>query len=132
MNDKLANEVMKELDDKTCPMDKSENPFRAYRVIFPYRVEMTLIQDDTKITIDTKSEVVSFARSKEDVLFETELSQNHSKLGYAKHIKNYVEENLWKISPKETIVSYTGNPFVQEMTKEEVKNFEREVLSGES
>ena len=75
---------------------------------------------------------MTMARSKEDVLFETELSRNHSKLGYAMHIKNFVEENLWKISPKESIVSYTGKPFVQEMTKEEVKNFEREVVSGES
>lgn len=132
MNDKLENEVMKELDDKTCPMDKNENPFRTYRVVLPYRVEMTLIQDDTKIIINTKSEVVSFARSKEDVLFEMELPHKHSKLGYAKHIKNYVEENLWKISPTETIVSYTGKPFVSEMTKKELKNFEREVVSGES
>ena len=42
MNDKLENEVMKELDDKSCPMGKNENPFRAYRLEFPYRVGMTL------------------------------------------------------------------------------------------
>ena len=131
MNEKLANEVMKEIDEKLGTID---NPFRAYRLEFPYRVEMTLPQDDhnTKITIDTRSEEVSFARSKEDVLFETELSHKHSKTSYAKHITKFIEEHLWNIPPKEMIVTYTGKPFVQEMTPEEIENYQREVVSGES
>ena len=104
--DKLENEVMKELDEQ---LGTKTNPFGAYRFKIPYRVGMTLPQDNhnTKITIDARSEEVTFVRSKEDVLFETELSHKHSKLIYAKHITKFVEEHLWNVSPKKRIVTYT-------------------------
>ena len=50
MNGKLEKEVMKELVEQ---LGTNENPFRAYLVEFPFRVEMTLVQNDTNITIDT-------------------------------------------------------------------------------
>ena len=131
MNDKLEIEVMKELDDQ---LGTKENPFRVYRLEFSYRGEVTLPQDDynTKITIDTRSEEVTFARLKKDVLFETELFHKHSKLDYAKHITKFVEEHLWNVSSEEMIVTYTGKPFVEGVTKEEIENYRRDVVSGES
>ena len=75
---------------------------------------------------------INYSPAKEDVLFETELFHKHSKTSYAKHITKFIEEHLWNIPPKEMIVTYTGKPFVQEMTQEEIENYQREVVSGES
>ena len=52
--DKLEQEVIDELNEKIG--EPSGNPFAAYCVQFPYRVEITLEEDDhnTRIQIDTK------------------------------------------------------------------------------
>lgn len=128
--DKLKKAVMKELDEQR---GTKTNSFREYRLEFPYRVEITLSQDDhnRKITIDTRNEEVTFARSQEDILYGTELSHKNSKLSYAKHITKFIEEHLWNASPEEMIVTYTGKPFVQVMTNEEIQIYQRDVVSGE-
>ena len=63
--DKLENEVMEGI---------GENPFRPYKIQFPYSVQFSLIADDrrTEITIHTISEEMVFARSRKDVLWEKE------------------------------------------------------------
>ena len=108
-----------------------KNPFSAYRIEFPYKVEMTLLEDDgnTKVTIETTSEEVTFSKSKEDALLSTEFSHQHSKLGYAKHIAEYVRNNIWNVLPEDMTVTYTGNPNVEKMTEEEVEEYQREVVS---
>ena len=119
------------LDDQ---LGTKENPFKVYRLEFFCREGVTLPQEDynTKITIDTSSEEVTFARSKRDFLFETKLFHKYSKLGYAKHITKFVEEHLWNVSSDEMIVTHTGKPFIEEVTKEKIENYQREVVSGES
>ena len=55
----LHKEVMAELD----------NPYRPYRVEFPYQVTFSTPQDDhnTQITITTRSEEIRFGQNETDV-----------------------------------------------------------------
>ena len=49
-------------------LDEIENPYRPYRVEFPYEVRFTIPNDghNTEITIRTRSEEVRFGRNEND------------------------------------------------------------------
>tara|TARA_B100001013_G_scaffold343572_1_gene271566 strand:+ start:2132 stop:2473 length:342 start_codon:yes stop_codon:yes gene_type:complete len=107
-----------------------ENPFHPYRIQFPYSVKFSLAGDNkTHITIHTTSEEIAFARSKEDVLLEKELTDAFSKEGYIKHITNFVGKELSYSNIEECELSYTGTPDIVEMTDEELEVYRREVIS---
>ena len=120
--DQLENEVMEGI---------GANPFRPYKLQFPYCVKFSLTADDrrTEITIHTISEEMSFARSKKDVLWEKERSDAISKEGYIKHIVNWVVQEMSRLDLEECELTYTGSPTIVEMTEEELENYRREVIS---
>ena len=120
--DKLENEVMEGI---------GANPFRPYKVHFPYCVKFSLAGDGrkTQITIHTTSEEMAFARSKEDVLLEKERSDAFSKQGYIKHLVNWVSNEMSYLNLEECELSYTGKPDIVEMSEEELEDYRREVIS---
>ena len=126
--DKLEQEVIDELNEKIG--EPSGNPFAAYCVQFPYRVEITLEEDDhnTRIQIDTKSEEVTFARSEEDARLAHEQTQKHSKRVYCNHIINFVRDHVWDADPDKMTITYLGNPSITKLTDEEVDAYERELV----
>ena len=126
--DKLEQEVIDELNEKIG--EPSGNPFAAYCVQFPYRVEMTLPEDDhnTRIQIDTKSEEVTFARSEEDARLAHELTQRHSRRVYCKHITDFARDNMWHVDPENMTITFLDKPSVTKLTDEEVGAYEREVV----
>ena len=126
--DKLEQEVMDELNEQIG--EPSGNPFAAYRVQFPYKVEMTLEEDDhnTKVQIDTKSEEVIFARTEEDALLAHELTQRHSKRVYCKHITEFVRDGMWHIDVDAMTITFLDKPSATKLTDEEVDAYEREVV----
>ena len=120
--DKLENEVMEGI---------GENPFRPYKIQFPYCVKFSLTADDrrTEITIHSISEEMAFARSKKDVLWEKERSDAISKEGYIKHIVNWVSNEMSYLNIEDCELTYTGTPDIVEMTDEELEDYRREVIS---
>lgn len=127
--DKLEKDILDELDKQIG--EASDNPFRAYRVCFPYRVEMTLAEDDhnTRITIDTKSEEITFARSEDDARLGHELTQKHSKRVYCNHITEFARDHMWNVPVENMSIFYLDQPTVAELTDEEVDAYERKAVS---
>ncbi len=112
-------------------MRHGDNPFHPYKIQFPYCVKFSLAGDNrnTHITIHTTSEEIAFARSKEDVLLEKELTDEFSKEGYIKHITNFVGKELSYSNIETCELTYTGTPDIVEMTDEELEVYRREIIS---
>ena len=120
--EKLENEVLEGM---------GENPFRTYKVEFPYQVRFVLDDDEnTEIVINTKSEEFYHSRTKKDVLLMKELSDSHSEISLPKYIINYLNENLLTVSPENCHLTFTGKPLVSEMSEEDLWDFHREILSA--
>ena len=68
--EELENEILEEI---------GENPFKTYKVQFPYQVRFVLDDDEnTEIVINTKSEEFYYSRTKKDVLLMKKLGDSHS------------------------------------------------------
>ena len=108
-----------------------ENPFRTDKVDFPYQVRFVLDDDEnTEIVMNTKSQEFYHSRTKKDVLLMKELGDSHSHISLPKYIINYLNENLLTVSPENCQLTFTGKPVVTQMTEEELKDFQREILSA--
>ena len=79
------NELEKTLEDL-------ENPYRPYRVEFPYEVSFKTPQDQniTEIIVRTRSEEVRFGQSEQDVLLQKGVDNRYGRLTYAKHILDWI------------------------------------------
>jgi hypothetical protein len=132
---KLENEVMEELDGEPVPFKENPfnlNPMTAYKIEFPYSVRFTLSDDDhrTEVVINSISQEMTFARPPEDALFQKEKNDAVSKNGYTNHIVKWVRDRMSEPHFKETCeLEYTDDPIAKEMTEEEVRTYEREVIS---
>ena len=114
-------------------LDELENPYKPYRVIFPYEVRLTIPDDghSTEITIRTKSEEVRYGRNQKDILLQKELDNRYGRDTYSKHILNWVGERLASINPRECDLEYVGTPTVSLMDHQEVKDFTERCLTDE-
>ena len=121
--DELRNEVNDE---------GANNPMLPYKIQFPYQVKFNLAADDnhTEVIINTISEEMTFARTKDDALFLKEKNDEYSKEGYTKHIVNWVAERMYRMDLDECEFSYTGSPDAIEMTDAELDAYAREVISS--
>ena len=120
--EELENEILEEI---------GENPFKTYKVQFPYQVRFVLDDDEnTEIIISTKSEEFYYSRTKKDVLLMKKLGDSHSHISFPKYIINYLNEKLLTVSPENCQLTFTGKPVVTQMTEEELKDFQREILSA--
>ena len=130
MNNEEYNQEPKELENHD--IDRIEqNPFKTYKVQFPYQVRFTIDGiENTEIIINTESEEFYYSRTKKDVLLMKELSDSHSDISLPKYIINYLNENIWTVNPENCHLTFTGNPVVSEMTEKELEEFQREILSA--
>ena len=112
------NELEKTLEDL-------ENPYRPYRVEFPYEVSFKTPQDQniTEIIVKTRSEEVRFGRNERDVMLQKGMDNRYGRLTYSKHILNWITETLPDIKPKDCDVEYLGEPTVTLMNDEEIREF---------
>jgi len=114
--------------------DGADNPMRAYKLQFPYQVKFNLADDDnrTEVIINTVSEEIAFARTSNDALLQKERNDAVSKDGYTNHIVNWVQERMSKPDIIKTCeLAYTGTPDVNEMTEQELVDYQREIISIE-
>jgi len=128
--DELEQEVIDELNLEYSP---DENPNKMYSVVFPYQVRFTIPDDqhNTEIVINTKTEEFYSGRNPQDVLFQKEQSDRYSKTAFIKHIQKYVREELWRVEPEDTHLTYTGKPEVTEMSELRLSTFQREIADNE-
>ena len=112
-------------------LDELENPYRPYRVIFPYEIRFTIPDDDhnTEITIRTRSEEVRFGRNEKDILLQKGIDNRYGRITYSKHILNWLEKRLFCIDPRECDLEYVGTPTVSLMGHKEVKEFSEGCLT---
>ena len=128
--DELEQEVIDELNLEYSP---DENPNKMYSVVFPYQVRFTIPDDqhNTEIVINTKTEEFYSGRNPQDVLFQKEQSDRYAKTAFIKHIQKYVREELWRVEPEDTHLTYTGKPEVTEMSELRLSTFQREIADNE-
>jgi len=114
-------------------LDEIENPYRPYRVEFPYEVRFTIADDghNTEITIRTRSEEVRFGRNENDILLQKEVDNRYGKDTYSKHILDWVSKRLPHIDPRECDLEYVGTPKVSPMNVQQVKDFIEGVLNDD-
>ena len=114
-------------------LDELENPYRPYRVIFPYEIRFTIPDDDhnTEITIRTRSEEVRYGRNVKDILLQKELDNRYGRDTYSKHILDWVSKRLGTIDPRECDLEYVGTPTVSPMDHQQVKDFTERCLTDE-
>ena len=118
--DALEQEVLDELD----------NPYKPFRVIFPYEVRFTIPADGhyTEVTIRTRSEELRIGRNEKDILLAKQIDDRYGKDNYSKHIVDYLAEHIRWIEPKECDLEFLDAPSVTTMTEQEVKEFAEESL----
>ena len=130
MTDALTNT----LDDlETEVMETLDNPYRTYSVQFPYQVSFSFPDDDqhTKITIESRSEILRYGRDEQDVHHQMELDQAHGEPTYAKHLISWISDRLGNINPREVTVTYGTNPTIEIMTDEQIDEFREGCLNDE-
>ena len=106
-------------------------PHHPYQTITHYKVSLTIPDDETtQVIIKTKSAGVAFATSPEDAINQTKTANHYSHQSYASYILGYVRENLWGIDVADTNLIYTKEPTIKLMSDEDLKDFQRDVVSA--
>ena len=110
---------------------QSQTSHHPYQTITEYTCRLTIPDDKTtEVIIKTKSAGVAFATSPEDALNQTKTANEFSHQSYAAYILGYVRENLWDIDVADTNLIYTAEPTIKLMSDEDLKDFQRDVVSA--
>ena len=112
-------------------MTDENNTHQPYSTIIHYTCSFTIPDDETtEVIIKTKSSGVAFATSPEDAFQQTKIGNQYSHQSYASYIMSYVKENLSSVDITNTELTYTDEPTIKLMTQEELKDFQRDVVSA--
>ena len=132
----MTNDITYQNETTTGESERSEgvskgNPYKVYRVSFPYRVRFTFEDDDhnTEVVINTKSIEYFFGKDEKDVYLQKELSDQISEKSFIRHITNWVRERVWRIEPEEGSLEFTGEQEIHLVSQEEINETEREIIS---
>ena len=114
-------------------LDEIENPYRPYRVEFPYEVRFTIPNDghNTEITIRTRSEEVRFGRNEKDILLQKGIDNRYGRESYSKRILEWVSKRIPNIDPRECDLEYVGAPTVTPIDHGQMKEFAEGCLTDE-
>jgi len=118
---------------ETEVLETIENPYSAYLVQFPYTCSFTIPQDGnlTRVTIETKSEVLRYGRDNHDIELQMVLDQEYGSSTYAKHLIGWVSKRIADVDPLEVDVSYGDNPNIELMSDEQIDEFQQSCLNDE-
>jgi hypothetical protein len=110
---------------ETQVLETPDNPYSTYLVQFPYTCSFTIPEDGnvTRVTIESRSEVLRYGRDPHDINLQMELDQEHGKPTYAKHLMGWTRDRMHSIDPREVTVTYGDNPTIESMTKEQIDEF---------
>ena len=111
----------------------TENPYSTYLVQFPYTCSFTIPDDGnvTRVTIESRSEVLRYGSDVSDVHYQMELDQQHGKPTYAKHLVEWTRDRMHSIDPKDVSVTYGDIPHIEMMSNEDIEEFTEGCLNDE-
>ena len=130
----MTDELETTLDQlETKVLETLENPYSTYLVQFPYTCSFTIPDDGnvTRVTIESRSEVLRYGRDTHDMNLQMNLDQEHGKLTYAKHLIEWTRDRMHTIDPREVTVTYGDNPTIELMTNEQIEEFREGCLNDE-
>ena len=130
----MTDELETTLDQlETEVLETLENPYSTYLVQFPYTCSFTIPDDGnvTRVTIESRSEVLRYGRNTHDMELQTELDQEHGKSTYAKHLIEWTRDRMHTIDPREVEVSYGDDLTIELMTNEQINEFREGCLNDE-
>ena len=119
----LEDEVLREIE-------KPENPYKRYRVEFPFTCTFTIPEDghNTKVTIETRSEHLHHAKSEDDVRLQLEKDRESDALLNAKRILKFVRDGMWNVEPRDVSVTYHPDYTIELATPEKVQEIVEDFL----
>ena len=120
-------------DNYTMEKDELENPYKPYRVDFPYEVRFTIPNGghNTEITIRTRSEEIHFGKDKNDIILQKEIDNRYGRNTYSKHILDWVSKRLPDIDPRECNLDYIDAPSVTPIDHHQVTDFIERCLNDD-
>ena len=73
-------------------LETIENPYSTYRVEFPYSCSLTIPDDGhvTRITIDSRSEIVRYGRNEHDIELQMELPDSFTITNLLEHLFHFL------------------------------------------
>jgi hypothetical protein len=107
------------------------NHHQPFQTVTHYQVSFTIPDDkETTVIIKTSSLGVVFATSTQDALSQTKAENEYSHQSLASYIMGFVRDNLWDVDVDNTKLTYTDEPTIKLMTQEELKDFQRDIISA--
>ena len=91
MSDEL-DETLEKLEVEV--MESLDTPYSTYRVEFPYTCSFTIPDDghDTRVTIDSRSEVLRYGKNEEDIQLQMQLDLEQGTSTYSKLLIKWVND----------------------------------------
>ena len=124
-------QTLEELEDEVLrDIEKPENPYKRYRVEFPFTCIFTIPEDghNIKVTIETRSEHLHHAKSEDDVRLQLEKDREIDGPLNAKRILKFVRDGMWNVEPRDVSVLYHPNYTIELATPEKVQEIVEDFL----
>ena len=106
-----------------------KNDYKMYNVIFPYTVKFVLDDEQTFVTIKTKSCEKYFAANEDGVRKQKELQDKVSIGSWAGYLTKLLQDKIYDLDMKDCVVEYGGDWEINEMSGEEIVRFQRQVIA---
>ena len=121
--DTIEDEVLRDIE-------KPENPYKRYRVEFPFTCSFTIPEDghNTKVTIETRSEHLHHAKSEDDIRLQLEKDHEIDAPLNAKRILKFISDELYGIEPRDVLVTYHPDYTIELATPEKVEEIVEDFL----
>jgi hypothetical protein len=121
--DTIEDEVLRDIE-------KPENPYKRYRVEFPFTCTFTIPEDghNTRVTIETRSEHLHHAKSEDDVRLQLEKDREIDGPLNAKRILKFVRDEMWNVEPRDVSVTYHPDYIIELATPEKVQEIVEDFL----
>ena len=121
--DTIEDEVLRDIE-------KPENPYKRYRVEFPFTCTFTIPEDghNTRVTIETRSEHLHHAKSEDDVRLQLEKDREIDGPLNAKRILKFVRDEMWNVEPTDVSVTYHPDYTIELATPEKVQEIVEDFL----
>ena len=118
-------------DEVLRDIEKPENPYKRYRVEFPFTCSFTIPEDghNTRVTIETRSEHLHHAKSEDDVRLQLEKDRESDALLNAKRILKFVRDGMWNVEPRDVSVTYHPDYTIELATPEKVQEIVEDFLN---
>ena len=117
-------------DEVLRDIEKPENPYKRYRVEFPFTCTFTIPEDghNTKVTIETRSENLMHGTSESDIRLQMEKDHEIDGPLNAKRTLKFVQGAMWGIEMSDVTVNYHPDYTIELATPKKVQEIVEDFL----